>query len=61
VVGAIRWFAASVVSGTFEPYDSGVGLLLNQIILSVPTVVLAWPGDIESSCHSCSWPAHIRA
>lgn len=42
VVGAFSWFAASVVSGTFEPYDSGVGLLLNQIILSVPAIVLAW-------------------
>ena len=42
VVGAFSWFAPSVVSGTFEPYDSGAGLLLNQIILSVPAIVLAW-------------------
>lgn len=41
-VGALSWLVASLVSGTFEPYDSGVGLLLNQIILSVPTAVLAW-------------------
>ena len=42
MLGAFSWFAASVVSGTFEPYDSGAGLLLNQIILSVPAAVLAW-------------------
>lgn len=42
VLGAFSWFAASVVSGTFEPYDSGKGLLLNQTILSVSAAVLAW-------------------
>ena len=42
MLGALSWFAASVVSGTFEPYDSGAGLLVNQAILSVSAAVLAW-------------------
>jgi len=42
MLGALSWFTASVVSGTFEPYDSGSGLLVNQAILSVSAAVLAW-------------------
>jgi len=41
LLGALSWLAASVVSGTFEPYDSSSGLLVNQIVLSAPAVVLA--------------------
>lgn len=40
-LGALSWLAASVVSGTFEPYDSSSGLLVNQIVLSAPAVILA--------------------
>lgn len=40
--GALGWFAASLASGTFEPYDSGTSLLVNQGILTAPAVLLAW-------------------
>ena len=41
VLGALSWLAASALSGAFEPYDSSVGLLVNQAIVTVPTVYLA--------------------
>lgn len=41
-IGALSWFIASIVSGKFEPYDSSVGLLVNQIILSASVTFLAW-------------------
>ena len=41
-LGMLSWAAALVVSGQFEPYDSGRGLLANQFVLSVPAVILAW-------------------
>lgn len=40
-VGALSWLAASVVSGTFEPYDSSAGLLVNQLVLCSPAFILA--------------------
>jgi hypothetical protein len=40
-LGMLSWLAALAVSGQFEPYDSGVGLLANQFALSVPAVFLA--------------------
>lgn len=42
VIGALSWFIASLVSGKFEPYDSSVGLLVNQFILSASVAFLAW-------------------
>lgn len=41
-VGALSWLIASIASGKFEPYDSGVGLLVNQFILSASAAFLAW-------------------
>jgi len=41
LLGALSWLAAAVVSGTFEPYDSSAGLLVNQTILTLPAVYLA--------------------
>jgi hypothetical protein len=41
VLGAFSWLAASLISGTFEPYDSSAGLLANQAILTIPAVYLA--------------------
>lgn len=40
-LGMLSWLAALAVSGQFEPYDSGVGLLVNQVVLSVPAVFFA--------------------
>ena len=40
-LGMLSWLAALAVSGRFEPYDSGMGLLANQLALSVPAVFLA--------------------
>lgn len=41
VAGMLSWAAAQAVSGSFEPYDSGAGLLANQAVLAVPAVALA--------------------
>lgn len=43
-LGALSWFAAAAASGSFEPYDSGVGLMVNQAVLSAPVALLAWRG-----------------
>lgn len=32
-IGAFAWMASAEASGVFEPYDSGIGLLVNQIVL----------------------------
>lgn len=37
----LSWAAALAVSGRFEPYDSGCGLLANQLLLSIPAAILA--------------------
>jgi|GEM_PF-1634253 len=39
--GALSWFAAHAVSGSFEPYDSSIGLAANQLVLCLPAMVLA--------------------
>ena len=41
-LGVFSWLAAGIWSGTFEPYDSSAGLLVNQAVLTIPTVYLAW-------------------
>ena len=41
-IGALSWLVASLVSGKFEPFDSGQGLLFNQFILVASTTLLAW-------------------
>ncbi|WP_265943288.1 hypothetical protein [Dechloromonas sp. A34] len=41
VLGALSWSLAAIASGHFEPYDSGLGLLANQLVLSVPAGLLA--------------------
>jgi len=40
--GALSWMASSLISGKFEPYDSSVGMLLNQCVLSAPAAFLAF-------------------
>lgn len=42
VLGALSWSLAAMTSGHFEPYDSNLGLLVNQLVLSVPAGVLAF-------------------
>lgn len=42
VAGAVSWAVVPVVSGKFEPFDSTVGLFANQIVLSIPVVIVAW-------------------
>ena len=41
-LGALSWSCAALVSGTFEPYDSGVGLLVNQLLLAMPAALVTW-------------------
>ncbi len=40
-MGMFSWLAALAVSGQFEPFDSGVGLLANQFVLSP-----RWPSSL---------------
>lgn len=42
LLGALSWLAALGVSGAFEPYDSALGLLANQLVLSLPIALLAF-------------------
>ena len=41
-IGALSWLAAYAVSGVFEPYDSSLGLLVNQVVLSAPAAFVAY-------------------
>lgn len=36
LLGALAWAAASLLSGRFEPYDSGLGFAITQIVLCPP-------------------------
>jgi hypothetical protein len=39
--GVLSWVMAMIVGGTFEPYDSGAGLIINQLLLSAPMLIVA--------------------
>ena len=41
LVGAVSWGVVSIVSDKFEPFDSGVGFMVGQVILSV---IAFWMG-----------------
>jgi len=38
VLGVVSWLAAWLGSGHFEPYDSSLGLLINQLIVALPAL-----------------------
>ncbi len=40
LLGAIGWGLGSAISGTFEPFDSGVGFLSTQIVLGTAALVV---------------------
>lgn len=40
VVGVLSWALAWLISGSFEPYDSSLGLLVNQLLLCAPLALL---------------------
>lgn len=40
VTGVLSWALVYAVSGRFEPYDSSLGLLVNQLLLCAPLVLL---------------------
>lgn len=49
LLGALSWGIAYAVSGTFEPFDSGVGLLVTQAILSSAALMIGFKkGSIAS-------------
>lgn len=49
LLGALSWGMAYAVSGTFEPFDSGVGLLVTQAILSSAALMFGFKkGSIAS-------------
>ena len=52
ILGAISWWLAWVVSGTFEPFDSSTGLLVNQAVLVGAVVLIGCrysPGSAAST------------
>ncbi len=48
-VGALSWLGPALISGAFEPYDTGLGLLANQFLLCVPVAVLAWRCQVAAA------------
>jgi hypothetical protein len=40
-VGALAWFASAKASGVFEPYDSSIGIFVNQAVLVTAAI---WTG-----------------
>jgi len=40
VAGVLSWALAWVISGRFEPYDSSLGLLVNQLLLCASLALL---------------------
>lgn len=42
LIGASNWLITGMISGSFDPYDSSLGLLINQLILAMPALLLAW-------------------
>lgn len=42
LIGAFSWLMVGMISGSFDPFDSSLGLLVNQFILAIPAMLLAW-------------------
>lgn len=42
LIGALSWLMTGMLSGSFEPFDSSLGWLINQLILAIPAMWLAW-------------------
>ena len=42
IVGALSWVICPLVSGQFEPFDTGIGFILGQLLMSLFTVVVGW-------------------
>lgn len=42
LIGAFSWLMTGMISGSFDPYHSSLGLLTNQLILTIPAMLLAW-------------------
>jgi len=69
LLGALSWGMAYAVSGTFEPFDSGIGFLVTQIVLSsaallvgtrtgaVDSVVLVAGGYVGMNVYSYAFGA----
>ena len=49
LLGALSWGMAYTVSGTFEPFDSGTGLLVTQVILSSAALMFGFKKGIIAS------------
>jgi len=42
LTGAFGWLITGMISGSFDPFDSSLGWLINQLILAIPAMLLAW-------------------
>ena len=49
LLGALSWGMAYEVSGTFEPFDSGTGFLVTQVILSLAAFMFGFKKGIVAS------------
>ena len=49
LLGVLSWGMAYAVSGTFEPFDSGTGFLVTQVILSFAAFMFGFKKGIIAS------------
>lgn len=42
LLGALSWLLPWGISEHFEPYDSGLGMFINQLLLTLPALVIVW-------------------
>lgn len=42
LLGAVGWGASSAISGTFEPFDSGIGFLATQVVIGSAAFVVGF-------------------
>jgi hypothetical protein len=47
IVGAISWACSGWFSDSFEPFDSDVGFILNQLLLSVSAIYLGYKKGVN--------------
>lgn len=46
ILGAFSWIVCPLVSGQFEPYDTGVGLAIGQASMLILAVYIGWAKNL---------------
>jgi len=47
-LGALSWAVVPLVSNNFEPFDSGIGFLIGQVVMSVGAFYFAFSTGIKN-------------